>query len=403
MKKIFAFLIISALVLILMNCSDRELPVDADQPAGLYFSFGFTSGALSNNVMGDFPVREIMVYTPPGYDTYDHRTRYPVLYLLHGYGGDHNYYRGLFGLAETLDDLINSGEIEPMIVVTPDGSSNLGGGFYTNSPDTLAGYPGQSFGGLYLDFIANEVVDSIDANYKTIPLRGFRGVSGHSMGGYGAVKMAMLRNDLFGSASSMSGPLGFNARFGDVPNYIGMLSLLPVVFAENNFAPGDTAAYYAIRPGPQKTLTNMFFAMAAAFSPHDPSDPDTSVAHLVFSGREFQVDLPFTAGTDTGGVAIDSSVWGLWLANDVATMFLSVYSGVFDSTDLYVDAGDHDDLYFNLQSRFFGVVSAEYIDFYEIYSGWGNRLIADHTTFIGDRLRNVLMFHDGAFQPDFEQ
>jgi len=398
MKKIFVITVISALALALFNCSDRKLPTDVEQPAGLYFGFGFTSEALSNNVMEDFPVREVLVYTPPGYDTYDHRTRYPVLYLLHGYGGDQNYYRGLYALAETMDDLINSGAIEPMIVVTPDASNNLGGSFYTNSPDTLQGYAGQSFGGLYLDFIANEIVDSIDANYKTIPLRKFRGVAGHSMGGYGAIKMAMLRNDLFGSASSMSGPVAFNAQFGNIPNYVGMLSLLPALFAENNFTPGDTAAYYAIRPGTQKTVTDMFFAMAAAFSPHDPANPDTSVAHRVFPGKQFRVDLPFTANA-----TLDSTVWGLWLANDVSTMYLSGYSGVFDSTDLYIDAGDQDDLYFNLQARYLGILSAEQIDYYEIYSGWGNRLPADNLTFIGERLKEVAIFHDQSFKPDFEQ
>lgn len=400
MKKIMALTVISAFALILTTCSERELPVDAEQPSGLYYSFGFTSAALSDNVLDDFPVREVLVYTPPGYDTHDYRTRYPVLYLLHGYGGDHNYYRGLYGLAETMDDLINSGEIDPMIVVTPNASSNLGGGFYTDSPDTLAGYPGRSFAGLYLDFVANEVVDSIDANYKTIPLRKFRGVSGHSMGGYGAIKMAMLRNDLFGSASSMSGPLAFNARFGDVPEYAGLLTLLPGVFAENNFVPGDTAAYYAIRPGTQKLLTNMFFAMAAAFSPHDPANPDTSVAHIVFTGRSFKVDLPFTAG-DSTGVAIDTSVWMLWLANDVSTMYLSAYGGVFDSTDLYVDAGDQDDLYFNLQSRYFGVVSADNIDYYEMYSGLGPGFPADYSSLIADRLRYVIRFHDQSFRYNF--
>ena len=398
MKKILGLALILAFSLAYVNCSDRELPVDADEPSGLYYVFGFTSQALNNNVMEDFPVREILIYTPPGYNTYDHRTRYPVLYLLHGFGGDHNYYRGLYGLAETMDDLINSGEIEPMIVVMPNASNNLGGGFYTNSPDTLSGYPGQSFGGFYQDFICDEVVDSIDANYKTIPFRKFRGIAGHSMGGYGAIKLAMLRNDLFGSASSMSGPLAFNAQFGDVPNFHGILTLLPAVFAENNFTPGDTAAYYAIMPGTQKLVTNMFFAMAAAFSPHNPDDPDTSSAHDIFTGRQYQVDLPFNAD---GG--IDTTVWSLWFANDISTMYLSAYSGVFDTTDLYVDAGDQDDFYFNLQSRFFGVVSADQIDFYDIYSGFGNRLEADHLTFINERLKSVAIFHDQSFEPDLEQ
>ena len=394
MRKISGLIILLAISLVFAGCSKRENPVVPDQPSGLYYIYGFTSEALSNNIMEDFPVREIVIYTPPGYDTHDYRTRYPVLYLLHGYGGDNNYYRGLYGVAEILDDLINSGEIEPMIVVMPDASNNLGGSFYTNSPDTLSGYAGQSFGGLYQDFICNEVVDSIDAAYKTIPLRDFRGVAGHSMGGYGAVKLAMLRNDLFGSASAMSAPLAFNSQFGDVPGYMGLLTLMPYVFAENNFTPGDTAAYYAIMPGSQKILTNMIFAMAAAFSPHNPDNPDTSVAHRVFPGRQFRVDIPFTADGD-----VDTATWALWLANDISTMYVSAYSGAFDndSTYLYVDAGSEDDFLFNLQSRYFGVVSADNIDFYELYGGFGNRLHADHSTFIAERLRNVLMFHNQAF------
>ena len=161
MKKILTLTIITAMALWIGGCSDRQTPVDVNQPAGLYYIYGFTSQALSNNVMQEFPTREILIYTPPGYDTYDHRTRYPVLYLLHGYGGDQNYYRGLYSIAEIMDDLINSGEIQPMIVVMPDASNSLGGGFYTNSPDTLTGYPGQSFAGKYADFIGNIFINNL--------------------------------------------------------------------------------------------------------------------------------------------------------------------------------------------------------------------------------------------------
>jgi S-formylglutathione hydrolase FrmB len=222
------------------------------------------------------------------------------------------------------------------------------------------------------------------------------------MGGYGAIKLAMLNNDLFGSVSSMSAPLAFNAQFGNIPDSVfhGLLTFLPFIFAENSFIPNDTAAYYAIMPGSQKTLTNMIFAMAAAFSPHDPANPDTAVAHEYGAVREGKVDLPFTASGE-----IDSTVWSLWLANDVTIMLMSAYSGVFDSTDLYVDAGAQDDLYFNLQSQYFGAAAGELgaIDFFEIYSGFGNRLEGDHLTFIGERLRNVIRFHDQSFEPDFEQ
>jgi S-formylglutathione hydrolase FrmB len=400
MKKKLALMIISAAAILPSGCSDRQTPVDVNQPAGLYYVYGFTSEALLDNVMQEFPTRQILIYTPPGYNTYDHRTRYPVLYLLHGFGGDQNYYKALYGLAETMDELINSGEIQPMIVVMPDASNSLGGGFYTNSPDTLVGYPGQSFAGRYADFITEEVIDSIDQNYKTIAVRKFRGISGHSMGGYGAVKLAMQRNDLFGSASSMSAPLAFNARFGNIPDSVfhGILTFFPLVFAENGFVPNDTAAYYAIAPGTQKRLTNMMFAMAASFSPHDPANPDSSVAHHYGPAREGRVDLPFRADGQ-----LDSTVWGMWLLNDVSTMYLSTYAGSLDSTDLYVDAGSSDDLYFHLQSQYFGVVTSEVIDFYEIYPGAGGRAPADHYSLVSERLKSAARFHDQSFQPDFEQ
>jgi hypothetical protein len=84
-------------------------------------------------------------------------------------------------------------------------------------------------------------------------------------------------------------------------------------------------------------------------------------------------------------------------------MFRGGGSDVFEVVDLYVDAGDQDNYYFDEQSRVFGIYAAEVIDYYEIYSGSSNNLPADHITYIADRLRNVIMFHDESFQPDFEQ
>lgn len=402
MKKILALIIIAAAV-VFSGCSNRQTPVDANQPSGLYSIYAITSQALLNSAMQEYPRREILIYTPPGYNEYDHRTNYPVLYLLHDYGGDQNYYRGLYGLAETMDELINSGEIDPMIVVTPDASTGLGGGFYTNSPDTLAGYPGQSYGGYMADFI-DEVIDSVDMTYNTIRDYRYRGISGHGMGGYGAIKLAMqlLR---FGSASSMSGPLSFYGSYPADTTFLGFVSMFPAMFNENGFTPGDTAGFYAITPGTGKILTNMMFAMGAAFTPHDPADPDTTFAHsftnplTAFNGK---VDLPFDVN---GNLA--SSVWDLWMLNDVTTMYRSGLGDIFDLqvVDLYVDAGAEDNFYFNLQSRVFGIYAADAfteptISHYEIYSDYGNNLPADHFTLIGDRLKDVIKFHNESFKPD---
>lgn len=400
MKKITGLALILAFSLVFTSCSDRSLPVDAEEPAGLYSSFNFTWASLEDNVMDEFPGRDVLVYLPPGYNTYDHRVKYPVLILLHGFGGDHNYYRGLYGLAETLDDMINSGEIDPMIVVTPDASTGLGGSFYTNSPDTLAGYPGRSFSGLWADYI-EEVLFVVDTSYHTIPDWRYTGISGHSMGGYGAIKLAM-EIPYFGSVSSMSGPLAFYGGYPSDTTFLGLVSLFPYMFAENNFTPGDTAAFYdSIAPGTNKPLTNMMFAMGSAFTPHDPANPDTSFAHSFVnpvSGFRGKIDLPFNVNGQ-----VDTTVWNYWLLNDVSTMFRAGGGDLFTIIDLYVDAGDQDDFYFQEQSRVFGIYAADVIDYFEIYPGNGNNLQADHLTLIGERLKNVIRFHNESFKPDFEQ
>jgi S-formylglutathione hydrolase FrmB len=76
-----------------------------------------------------------------------------------------------------------------MIIVMPDGSNRFGGSFYTNSYTT----------GNWEDFIVYELPEYIDANYRSIPKSESRGIAGHSMGGYGALKIAMKHPDIFSS------------------------------------------------------------------------------------------------------------------------------------------------------------------------------------------------------------
>jgi S-formylglutathione hydrolase FrmB len=442
MKKYAILFGILTLAVIAVQCSKRSNPVDVSLPHGLYNVFHFESAAIEGDRMQDYWVRNVLVYTPPGYDAGDTLTPvptaidsivpgdtivygdttggqqpdsviiippdtffvygdtlpgtyYPVLYLLHGYGGDQAYFRGLYGLAETMDGLIDAGEIEPMIVVTPNATNNLGGGFYTNSPDI----GGQSYAGRMQDYITDEIVTIIDTLFNTMTDRQHRGIAGHSMGGYGAVKIAMLRNDLFGSASAMSAPLTFYGTYPDTTSathFLGLTVLFPRMFEENGFVPGDTAAFYRIAPGPGKRLTNMMFGMGSAFSPHDPTNPDTSVTHrfsvLGFSG---QMDLPFRADGQ-----IDSATWfGRWLANDVATIFVSGGANAFANTKLYFDCGDADDLGLQYHAAIFdGIATAMGVAHeYRPYSGFDDLYAADHTTYIGQRLKSVLKFHNAAF------
>jgi S-formylglutathione hydrolase FrmB len=392
MKKITILLLIAALIPALMQCSQRENPVDAaGGSSGQFWNLAFDSQAISGDIMLSNPGREVLVYTPPGYDEADSTTEYPVLYLLHGYGMNQNLFKALFSLGEIMDELINTGQIEPMIVVTPDASNKLGGSFYTNSPE----FGGQSFAGNFRDYITDEVVPLVDSIFHTVPDREHRGIGGHSMGGYGAVKIGMLRNDLFGSISSMSGPLAFMGAYPDTTNpyALGFLSLMQAMLDENGFVPGDTSSFYSVSRGPDKPLTNKVFAMGAAFSPHDPADPDTTYAHFfTVPGFAGHVDLPFDVNGD-----LVMSLWSLWMANDDLTLFEGGYSSVFANTDLYIDCGDADDFLFQYQALAFYEAASDVTDYFEIYSGYDDLFQADHVTYISERLREVVMFHDQAF------
>lgn len=126
---------------------------------------------------------------------YDSATgdRYPVLYFLHGLFENETSW-GERGGRQILDGLIRDGEVGKFIVVMPDGGRT----FYVNSKDGTDRYE---------DFFIQELVPAIDKKYRTLPEAGLRGISGSSMGGYGALHLGMRHADVFGSASAQSAAL----------------------------------------------------------------------------------------------------------------------------------------------------------------------------------------------------
>jgi S-formylglutathione hydrolase FrmB len=274
MRKITILLLVAALLPALMQCSKRENPVDAAAgPQGYFWNLAFDSQAISGDIMLSNPGRDVLVYTPPGYDQTDTATTYPVLYLLHSFGMNQNLFKGVFSLGETMDDLINSGQIEPMIVVTADASNKLGGSFYTNSPQ----FGGQSFAGNFQDYITDEIVPLVDSVFHTIQDREHRGIGGFSMGGYGAVKIGMLRNDLFGSVSSLSGPVAFMGAYPDTTNpyALGLLSLMSGMLAENNF----------VQPGPRQESDQHDVRHGRGLQPSRPLRPGYHLRALLHRAR----------------------------------------------------------------------------------------------------------------------
>ncbi len=151
------------------------------------------SASLKGNLLGDQPGKRLLVYLPPGYEAEAER-RYPVLYVLHGIFDQPDVWVEFFAVPGILDRLIEKEILPPLIAVFPEGFNKLGGGFYRNSPVS----------GNWSDLIASELPEYIDSRFRTEPRAESRALIGHSMGGYGAIHMAMTRPEVFSIAYAMS-------------------------------------------------------------------------------------------------------------------------------------------------------------------------------------------------------
>ena len=152
------------------------------------------SRSLEKTVTAEVADRGVIVYLPPSYDSSPAK-RYPVIYLLHGITDTSEVWvkpwtKGNDNWA-TIPEVMDSGIAEhafgEMIVVMPDELTKWGGSFYTNSSVT----------GNWEDFTVTELVNYIDGKYRTIAQVSSRGLAGHSMGGYGALKLGMKHPDVF--------------------------------------------------------------------------------------------------------------------------------------------------------------------------------------------------------------
>ncbi|MDX9725668.1 MAG: alpha/beta hydrolase-fold protein [Bacteroidales bacterium] len=141
-------------------------------------------------------VRRITIYTPPDYEK--SQENYPVLYLLHGMGGDEEAWINLGRTSQILDNLIAQGKAKPMIVVMPNGNvaqeaapgeSSLG--FYKPTmqlPNTMDGKYEETFG---------DIIRFIESNYRVAAKKSSRAIAGLSMGGFHSLHISRFYPETF--------------------------------------------------------------------------------------------------------------------------------------------------------------------------------------------------------------
>lgn len=183
-KKFAAMLVASAMVWILAAGS---IPTHAEKVNKRTTTVvTFASQALVQDSTPDNDELTYKVYLPTGYDK-NRATGYPVLYLLHGSHGDEN---GWDDFWETLDDMIESGSIEPVIAVAP----SSGNSYWVDSVKF----------GAYESAVTQDLIAKVDQDYNTVADRGSRYLMGYSMGGYGALRYSLAYPDLFGASTLLS-------------------------------------------------------------------------------------------------------------------------------------------------------------------------------------------------------
>lgn len=303
--------------------------------------------ALEGNLEGDAVDRDAIVFLPPGYAKEKHR-RYPVVYALHGYSIGAEQWSHEIHVPQTIEGAFAQGAQE-MIVVLPDSKTVYGGSMYSSSVTT----------GDFERYVAHDVVAYIDAHYRTIPNRLARGLAGHSMGGYGAVRIGMKHPDVFGSLYVMSAcclsPRGSRPR-GAGPANPAMQKAMEEQEKqlESVKSPADAAGL--------SFFVRAQLASAAAWAP-DPKNPP------------LYLDLPTKNGEPQPEVS----------AKFTANAPLAFIDQYIDSLRQYraiaLDVGDQDGLRFDMTKLHQILDNYGIVNSFETYHG-------THTSAVADRFQN---------------
>ena len=140
--------------------------------------------------------RRLTVYTPYGYEA-NPKKKYPVLYLLHGAGGDEEAWISMGRTAQILDNLIEKGLAEPMIVVMPNGNANQAAARTLNIPEAQMDWRDPSLQNAYVKSLCEEIVPFIEKNFRAVAKPASRAIAGLSMGGGHTISASILYPEMF--------------------------------------------------------------------------------------------------------------------------------------------------------------------------------------------------------------
>ena len=243
---------------------------------------------IKSKALGGLEV-PVLVYLPPGYSTHPHE-RYPVFYLLHGRPGQPLGFIRVADMGTTEDELVAEHRLNPLILVMP--GSGQQGLFAPDSEWANGVHSGMG----WETFLSRDVVNTIDARFRTIRGSDGRAIAGLSEGGFGAINVGLHHPDTFGVIQSWSGYM--------------LAAKVPTVFGRS--------AHYIAYNSPLKELPSIAATMRAdhSFVWYYCGTHDYSVAqNQAFATELADLHIPHTFLLEPGG-----HTWALWRSMASAAM-----------------------------------------------------------------------------------
>lgn len=288
-------------ILILLLQSNFLLSQEKQIAKGTVQRIKLHGKGLEGNLSGDSADRYVSIYLPAGYKN-NPKKRYPVIYFLHGYTDDdakfYGFSRHWMNMVPVLDTVFGTGKAREMIVVTPNAYTRFQGSMYSNSITT----------GNWEDYVAKELVAYMDSHYRTIATSAGRGLCGHSMGGYGAMRIGEKYPSVFSSVYLLS-PCCLNSG-PPITTVSRQLLRADSIRTIEDFQKAD----FGIKA---------LFASAAAWSPNPGNPP-------------FYLDLPVKNGE------IQRNVEMKWVANRPLNSLDQYISNLKELKAIAFDAGTRD-------------------------------------------------------------